>query len=159
VAQSFVSVLYTSVAAVRAQYPNAFGTVTDAQLTQFIVARSAHADTKMSARYAMPPQQPYDPSLVQCVIDLVAWDAVQARGYNPQSGSDRNFMLRAIGADGHGGAMRLLDDVQRQAAHFNLIEAVQPSPAYPAPLVVSSPLQGWGPSDVVPTGFRRGGVW
>ena len=124
------------------------GTVTTAQQQQALDDRSAYADAKMRARYALPLGQPYDRALIRAVCDLAAWDIICLRGYDPESGSDQNFMRRAIGDDGRGGAQKLLDDVERQCAHFNVIEAIAPYPAYAAPMVVSAPQQGWIPSPI-----------
>jgi hypothetical protein len=121
------------------------GALTTTQQQAALDARSAYADAKMRARYALPLGQPYDPALVRAVCDLAAWDLIQLRGYNPRSGSDVNYQIRAIGVDGKGGAQRLLDDVERQCAHFAVVEAISPSPAIPSPLVVSQPLQDWNP--------------
>lgn len=133
-----------------------FGSLATAQQQTALDRRSAYADAKMRGRYALPLGQPYDPALVAAVCDLGAWDLVQLRGYNPQSGSDVNFRIRAIGVDGKGGAQKLLDDVERQCAHFAVVEAIVPAPGYPSPLIVSQPLQGWSPNQC-PTGWPPGG--
>jgi hypothetical protein len=132
------------------------GTVTTAQQQQALDDRSAYADSKMRARYALPLGLPYDRALVRAVCDLAAWDIICLRGYDPEGGSDRNFHDRAIGEDGKGGAQKLLDDVERQCAHFLVVEAIQPSPAYPAPLVLSNAQEGWIPPPYA--GWPRSGI-
>ena len=47
-------------------------------------------------------------------------------------------------------AVKLLEDVRNQAAHFAVIESPAPTseaaPQYAAPLIVSSPMLGFGPT-------------
>jgi phage gp36-like protein len=103
-------------------------------------ARNDYADDKLRARYKLPLGLPYPPSLRQNICILAAYDVMNIRGYNPAAGADVNLVTRAEQA------MKWFDDVERQRAHPNVIEASGGTePGYAAPEVISKPLQGWYP--------------
>ena len=118
----------------------AMGSVSTATQQAILDGRNDYADDKMRARYRLPLQTPYPVSLKQNICMLAAWDILMARGYNPGAGADVNIANR--------GQMALdwFNDVERQRAHPNVIEASGGTdPGYPAPAVISKPLQGWYP--------------
>jgi len=100
-------------------------------------ARNQFADDKMRARYRLPLGTPYPESLTLNVAILTVFDCMNVRGYNPVAGQDANFALRAEMA------LKWFDDVERQRAHPNVIEAGGGDAQYPAPKVISRPRQGW----------------
>jgi phage gp36-like protein len=116
----------------------AMGSVSVPTQQKILDGRNDYADDKMRARYRLPLGTPYPESLKQNVCMLAAWDVLMVRGYNPGTGADTNIAARGELA------MKWFDDVERQRAHPNVVEAVA-SPGYPAPLVISKPQQGWYP--------------
>lgn len=122
-------------------------TITEAQIQAALDVRSSFADTKFRARYKLPFQAPIDVTIVQSVCILTAYDLLVMRGFNPDNPADANIELRAKAA------LKWLDDVERQAAHPNVIEATSPSPALAAPLILSDNPQGW-----IPTCGRGSGI-
>ena len=116
----------------------AMGSVPPATQQLILDARNDYADDKLRARYKLPLQAPYPVSLIQNICMLAAWDVLMARGYNPGAGADVNIASRGEMA------LKWFDDVERQRAHPNVIEAAGSSdPGYAAPAIVSKPLQGW----------------
>lgn len=116
------------------------GTVSVGTQQAILDARNDYADDKMRARYKLPLQTPYPVSLVQHICQLAAWDIMRTRGFNPAAGADPIIQSQAEYA------MKWFDDVERQRAHPNVIEAGGGTePAYAAPQVISKPLQGWYP--------------
>ncbi len=118
----------------------AMGSVLTATQQIILDGRNDYADDRMRARYKLPLQSPYPVSLKQNICMLAAWDILVARGYNPAAGADVNIATRGEMA------MKWFDDVERQRAHPNVIEASGGNdPGYAAPALVSKPLQGWYP--------------
>ncbi len=117
----------------------AMGSVSVATQQRILDGRNGYADDKLRARYLLPLGTPYPTSLTQNVCMLAAWDVLMIRGYNPGAAADENIATR--------GQMALdwFNDVERQRAHPDVVEATSPSPAYAAPQVISKPLQGWYP--------------
>jgi phage gp36-like protein len=118
----------------------AMGSVSTATQQRCLTSRNDYADDKMRARYKLPLQTPYPDSLIQNICMLAAWDILMIRGYNPSAGADVNIAAR--------GQMAIdwFNDVERQRAHPNVIEANGGNePGYAAPAVISKPLQGWYP--------------
>lgn len=114
------------------------GTVSTARQQAMLDARNDFADDKLRARYLLPLQTPYPPSLVQHICQLAAWDIARARGFNPAAGADVVIREQADLA------FKWFDDVERQRAHPNVIEANGPDViGYDAPKVTSKPRQGW----------------
>lgn len=110
--------------------------------TQQIIldGRNDFADDKLRARYKLPLRTPYPASLKQNICMLAAWDVLVTRGYNPSAGADVIIATRGEQA------LKWFDDVERQRAHPNVVEAVGASdPGYAAPSVISKALQGWYP--------------
>ena len=122
------------------------GPVTQAQAQAILDAASAEFDTCGRARYLYPLQPPYDPALVRDVCLVGAYEIACLRGYNEEAGADKNFRLRAEQA------RKKWYEVKTQSSHYNIIEANPPGPDFPAPLVVSQPLQGWMPGQGGPRG-------
>ncbi len=119
---------------------NAMGSVLVATQQRVLNARNDYADDKFRARYKLPLQAPYPDSLKMHVCMLAAWDILMIRGYNPSAAADVNIATRGEMA------LKWFDDVERQRAHPNVIEASgSDEPGYAAPLVISKPLQGWYP--------------
>lgn len=117
----------------------AMGSVSTTVQQRCLDGRNAYADDKMRARYKLPLQAPYPDSLKQHICMLAAWDVLMVRGYNPSAGADVNIATRGEMA------LKWFDDVERQRAHPDVIEAAgSTDPGYPSPLIVSKPLQGWG---------------
>lgn len=118
----------------------AMGSVPVATQQRCLDARNDYADDKFRARYKLPLLAPYPDSLKQNVCMLAAWDILMIRGYNPSAAADVNIATRGEMA------LKWFDDVERQRAHPNVIEAASPAtPGYAAPLVISKALQGWYP--------------
>jgi phage gp36-like protein len=117
----------------------AMGSVTVATQQSILDGRNDYADDKLRARYKLPLLTPYPVSLIQNICMLAAWDILMARGYNPGAGADVNIAARGEMA------LKWFDDVERQRAHPNVIEASSPVPGYAAPLLISKPVQGWYP--------------
>ncbi len=119
--------------------PLAFmGAVTTGRQQAMLSARNDYADDKLRARYLLPLQTPYPASLVQHICQLAAWDIARARGFNPAAGADVVIREQADLS------FKWFDDVERQRAHPNVIEASGPDTVgYDAPKVISKPLQGW----------------
>jgi phage gp36-like protein len=118
----------------------ALGAVPVGTQQKILDGRNDYADDKMRARYKLPLLTPYPVSLVQNICMLAAWDLLMIRGYNPAAGADINIANRGELA------MKWFDDVERQRAHPNVIEATGGGdPALPAPYVISKPQQGWFP--------------
>ncbi len=116
----------------------AMGSVSTAVQQRCLDGRNEYADDKMRARYKLPLQTPYPDSLKQAICQLSAWDVLVIRGYNPQSGADVSIRERADLA------LKWFDDVERQRAHPNVIEATgSDDPGYAAPLIISAHRQGW----------------
>lgn len=113
--------------------------VTPTQQAAALLAASAEFDTCGLARYAYPIQQPYDPALVRDVCIVATYDLICFRGYNPQSGADKNYRDRALDV------RKKWYEVKTQSSHYNIVEAVQPSPALPSPVIYSQPLVGYNP--------------
>jgi phage gp36-like protein len=119
----------------------AMGAVSTGAQQAILDGRNDFADDKLRARYKLPLQAPIPVSLKQNVCMLAAWDVLMVRGYNPAAGADVNIATR--------GQMALawFNDVERQRAHPNVVEAGGPGdPQYAAPLVLSKPPQGWFPT-------------
>lgn len=115
----------------------AMGSVSVPTQQMILDARNSYADSKFRARYKLPFVS-FDVSVTQHVCMLAAYDCMLARGYNPGAGADVNIATRAEMA------FKWFDDVERQRAHPNVVELTGADvPAYGAPLVLSSPLQGW----------------
>lgn len=110
----------------------AFGQLTDPQKQAALDGASAYADSKMRGRYSLPLQTPYDPQIVRAVVHLAACDLLELRGFDPENPGDQAAYNRKLLA------IRFFDDVQRQAAHPNVIESKSPSPAIANPTVLSS---------------------
>lgn len=118
----------------------ACGSVATATRQAILDARNSYADTKMRARYKLPLQTPYPLDLVQNICALAAWDLWMVRGGNPTAGTDAQYETRGQLA------LKWFDDVERQRAHPDVIEAEGGTePGYAAPEVISKPLQGWYP--------------
>lgn len=118
----------------------AMGSVLVATQQTILDGRNDYADDKMRARYRLPLQTPYPVSLIQNICMLAAWDIIMVRGYNPAAGADVNIAARGELA------MKWFDDVERQRAHPNVVEASGGgNPGFAAPLTISKPLQGWYP--------------
>lgn len=118
----------------------AMGSVSTATQQRILDGRNEYADDKMRARYKLPLQTPYPVSLVQNICMIVAWDILMVRGYNPGAAADVNIATRGEMA------MNWFNDVERQRAHPNVVEAAgSTDPGYAAPHVLSKPLQGWYP--------------
>lgn len=116
----------------------ACGSVSTAAQQKILDGRNDYADDKLRARYKLPLQAPYPVSLVQNICMLAAWDVWMARGGSPTAGVDAQYQTRGEMA------LKWFDDVERQRAHPNVVEdAGSSDPGYPAPLLVSKPLQGW----------------
>lgn len=114
------------------------GPVTVVQQQAACDAASAEFDTCGRARYQYPIQQPYDLALIRDVCLVAAYEIICLRGFNPSSGSDKNFKDRAEQA------RKKWYEVKTQSSHYSIVE-IGPSPFYAAPLVVGQPLQGWIP--------------
>lgn len=116
----------------------AMGSVSTAVQQRCLDGRNEFADDKLRARYKLPLQAPYPSSLVQSICQLAAWDVLVIRGYNPASGADVSIQARADLA------FKWFDDVERQRAHPNVVEAAgSTDPGYAAPLIISTTRQGW----------------
>lgn len=114
------------------------GSVGVPQQQAFLDRRNDFADDKLRARYKLPLMTPYPPSLTHNVCLLAAWDCMRARGFNPAAGGDPIIQTQAEMA------LKWFDDVERQRAHPNVIEAGGgDAPYYLAPEVRSKPQQGW----------------
>ena len=114
------------------------GDVTVGQQQAILDAASAEFDTCGRARYLYPISQPYDLALVLDVCIVGAYGIICRRGYNEKNGNDKSFLDRATQV------RKKWYEVKTQCSHYAMVEAL-PSPAIPAPLVVSQPLQGWMP--------------
>lgn len=114
----------------------AMGSVSVGTQQKILDGRNDFADDKLRARYRLPLQTPYPASLIQNICVLAAWDVLVSRGYNPGAGADPNIATRGELA------LKWFDDVERQRAHPNVVEATA-SPGYPAPHIISKPIQGW----------------
>jgi hypothetical protein len=127
--------------------PGAFGlNITAGQIQANLDARSDWADTRMAARYSMPILAPYPASLVMAVVHMARYDILALRGFDEANAADKIVIQSFERAE------KLLNDVQRQQAHFVGIKespppTSTPQPSYAAPLVMSQPLQGWIPSE------------
>ena len=116
------------------------GTVSAGTQQSILDSRNDFADDKLRARYKLPLQTPYPASLKQHICHLAAWDIMRTRGFNPAAGADPVIQSQAEYA------FRWFDDVERQRAHPNVVEAVGGGdPGYPAPQVISKTIQGWYP--------------
>lgn len=130
----------------------AMGQVPIATQQRCLEARCEYADSKLRARFRYPLGSPYPADVIQAVCVLTAWDIINVRGYNPAAGADVNLAQRAELAT------KFLDDVERQRAHPNVIEASGGTePGYAAPEVLSKPMQGWYPGTSGTGGGR--GFW
>jgi len=146
--------------------PTAQGQVTNPQVNAILAAVSNYADTKLRGRYALPLQLPYPQALVRAVCHIASADIMELRGFDPQNPGDQAIEQRKAYA------IKFLDDVQRQAAHLDVIEAVGPAPAIVNPTVLSTstttvasfgnsgpgvgPIQFPAFSGAPPTGQNRG---
>ena len=115
----------------------AMGSVSVGTQQAILDGRNEFADDKMRARYRLPLVAPYPASLVQHICMLAAWDVLMVRGYNPAAAADVNIANRGEMA------LKWFDDVERQRAHPNVVEAGGVDPSYAAPYIVSKPSQGW----------------
>lgn len=99
---------------------------------------SAWCDTRMRARYSMPLLPPFDVALVEAVVHIARRRLLATRGFDESTGAGREVVST------YDLAVKLMDDVRNQAAHFNVNESPAPTsaaePQYAAPLVVSAPL-------------------
>src|SRR3954471_19101593 len=95
----------------------AMGSVSTATQQRILDERNEYADDKMRARYKLPLQTPYPVSLVQNICMIVAWDILMVRGYNPGAAADVNIATRGEMA------INWFNDVERQRAHPNVVEA------------------------------------
>lgn len=100
-------------------------------------AASGVADSYMRGRYRLPLLTWDDPALKKAIVAIAFYDMLSTRGFNPQSGSDRNV------ADRNVDAIAWLVRVQKQEAHPNVTPAADQSPGYDAPRVLSTPKRGW----------------
>lgn len=118
----------------------AMGAVLVSTQQSILDGRNDYADDKMRARYALPLRTPYPVSLIQNICMLAAYDCMMVRGFNPAAGADVAIKERAEMA------LKWFDDVERQRAHPNVVEAAGGAgPGIPSPSIISKPLQGWYP--------------
>src|SRR5580658_9580998 len=92
-----------------------FGPVTPTQAQAILDAASAEFDTCGRARYLYPIQTPYDVALIFDVCIVGAYGIACLRGFNPESGSDKNFEERAKQV------RKKWYEVKTQCSHYNII--------------------------------------
>jgi len=113
----------------------ALASISDAEKQAALDSASAVADSKLRGRYALPLQS-WDVDLRQCVASIAAYFLLVKRGYSSVDSED-NYRKR------YEDAMQWLDDVERQAAHPNVVPASSQTPQYDAPKVLTGTLRGW----------------
>lgn len=131
--------------------PTALGLdVTVDDVSDALAVRSAYFDNKARARYGyenIPLPAPYDPSIVQAVVHMAAYDLLALRGFDESRPSDVAVMSRFRDA------IKFCDDVERQTVHPNVAVATSSAAAQmpiAQPFVASQPLQGWLPNQNYP---------
>lgn len=109
---------------------------------------SRQADTFLRDRYTLPLAEPYDPALVDAVVQIAVWRLMVRRGFSPQSGTDTAFRV------GYEDAMDLLKRVANGQAQLSVTQA---SPAIEEPRIITSEQRGYaGPA--CPVGPYDGGI-
>jgi phage gp36-like protein len=88
----------------------AIGNLTTAQQTDALIAASAKIDSYLRGRYSLPLLA-WGIEITQAACKIAAFDLMNVRGYNPQSGADNNLINR------YNETILWLRDIQRQAAH------------------------------------------
>jgi hypothetical protein len=125
---------------------SAYGlSITSAQIQSNLDASSGWAAGMISGRYSMPILPPYPLPLVQAVVHMARYNILAVRGFDENNPADKNVVAA------NATAREWLLNVRRQAADIDgVIESPAPTsqaqPQYADPLIVSSPLEGFGPS-------------
>ena len=112
---------------------------------------SAQADGALRTQYRLPIVAPYDPALVDAVVQIAVWRLMMRRGFSPQQGSDTTFRI------GYEDAMEFL----RRVANGTIrIAVVQSTPEYEEPIVLTSPGRGYTECQGIdgPVGPYEGGI-
>lgn len=109
------------------------------------------ADTYLRDRYHLPLTAPYDPSLVDAVVQIACWRLMMRRGFSPQQGTDTAFRV------GYEDAMEFLKRVANGIAQLDVIQA---SPGAEEPIVLTSPGRGYTECQGIdsPIGPYEGGI-
>lgn len=118
---------------------------------QALERASSLASTYLRDRYTLPLAEPYDPALVDAVVQIAVWRLMMRRGFSPQSGTDTALRL------GYEDAMDFLKRVANGQAQLSVVQA---SPEAQEPIVLTSPPRGYTelPGIDGPIGPYEGGV-
>jgi phage gp36-like protein len=106
------------------------GSVTAGQQQDALDSAAGTIDSKLRGRYALPLQPPIPVEITEACCRIAAWRLMSIRGFNPMNPGD------AVIRDSYIDTMRWLDQVQRQAAHPNVVQAT--TGQTPQPVVLSS---------------------
>ena len=109
------------------------------------------ADTYLRDRYHLPLAEPWDPALVDAVVQIAVWRLMMRRGFSPQQGTDTAFRL------GYEDAMNFLKRVANGIAQLDVVQA---TPAHEEPIVLTSPGRGYTECQGIdmPVGPYEGGI-
>lgn len=115
----------------------ALGALTSQQVDAALARASAVMDTFFGGRYAMPLAS-WDVSVTSCCVYLADYYLLSSRGFNPAAGADANVLARYEEMfAGRPGVEPWLKQVQRRAAHPDVVEATQDA-KHQRPRVISS---------------------
>lgn len=106
------------------------------------------ADTYLRDRYKLPLTAPYDPALVDAVVQIACWQLMRRRGFDPNTAGDAVIRM------GYEDAIGLLKRIANGQA---LLDVSQASPGYDEPQVITSPSRGYAPG-YAPLGPNDGGL-
>lgn len=124
----------------------------DTTIQELALERASRlADTYLRDRYKLPLAEPWDPSLVDAVVQIAVWRLMMRRGFSPQQGTDTAFRI------GYEDAMEFLKRVANGIAQLDVVQA---SPGYEEPIVLTSPPRGYTECQGIdgPVGPYEGGV-
>ena len=127
--------------------PGALSSVDDLTKQRALAMASAKADGYLRTQGYLPLAEPYDPSLVQAVVQIAASWLMRRRGFNPHDPGDAAIQL------GHDEALEWLKRVANGQVELAMVQAL---PSYAEPLMVSDASRGYGGSSSV--GPNDGGL-
>jgi phage gp36-like protein len=106
------------------------------------------ADTYLRDRYTLPLVAPFDPALVDAVVQIASWRLMCRRGFDPNTAGDAVLRM------GYEDAIAMLKRIANDQATFDV---TQTEPGHEQPQVITSPSRGYAPG-YGPLGSNDGGL-
>jgi phage gp36-like protein len=128
--------------------PGALSGVDAPARTAALEKASAYADTFLRDKYRLPLAEPYDPSLVDAVVQIACYRLMTRRGFNPEDPGDQAVRL------GRDDAVVFLTRIANGQAQLSVTQA---SPAIEEPRIITDPQRGYSGGSC-PVGPYDGGI-